>query len=686
MIPGLRSVFTSLLAFLCFSGIGAAQNAPAKFWIFFNDKAGAENSIASLRKGGVAPFARSLGISGRAIERRGKCLPADALIRAEDLPVPAAYKAEIERSGASIAAESRWLNAVSAVATPDQLARIARLPFVSSVEPVRSWKMKPDAESPAAGMPRPSKGKAAHGLDYGASLEQNEMLRVPDVHDIWIDGTGILVGMNDDGFRWRAHEAMKGMQVLREYDFIQKDSLTENGPSDAPGQDAHGTLTMSTLGGFMEGQLIGPAYNASFELAKTEIYTAELPIEEDYWVQGLEWHERNGADVVSSSLGYNVFDDSTGYYYDRGDFDGRHAVTSRAAGQAARFGVLVVTAMGNEGNSVGSILAPADADSILAVGAVHFDGSLAGFSSIGPTNDGRIKPDVAAPGVSVYCATRDSTQTYTRASGTSLATPMAAGVAALVFSARPDLTPMQAREAVKMTAGKASSPNNLVGWGLVNAWDAVLYHGMVISSRPRVWYKGGETQVLAFVVSRNAVDPASVTLYYTSEAAGYLPVRMSMINATPGMGSGSGLYAATVPKFPVGQLIRYYISARDEKETRSVPWNAPGRYLTLKVGDSYLAGAAGLLPAEFILYQNYPNPVPLPGGRTTIAYQLPRDASVKLEIFDLLGRRAAVVRDDFESMGTHEIPFDARLLPAGMYFYRLTGNGFSDARRMIVLK
>ena len=139
-----------------------------------------------------------------------------------------------------------------------------------------------------------------HGLDYGDAFPQLAVINVPEVHDIWIDGTDITVGMLDNGFRWRTHEAMLNTDVRGEFDVINGDSLTENEEGDLYGQDAHGTVTFSALASFKEGRIIGPAFNAAFYLAKTEVNGSETQIEEDYWVEGIEWLEARGASIVSA--------------------------------------------------------------------------------------------------------------------------------------------------------------------------------------------------------------------------------------------------------------------------------------------------------------------------------------------------------------------------------------------------
>ena len=657
-----------------------------KFWIEFVDKGNFERN-SSLQKSNLSSLAQSINIDTRAIERRRKVLPPDSLISVADFPIAEEYIQRIERLSVNIVSSSRWRNAVSALLDSSEVEAIRALPFVAKIYPVVRWKyVNKEGQLPFLKTIRTSSTKAQYGLQYGESLNQVEMIDVPKVHDIWVDGTGVLVGMNDNGFRWRVHEAMKNMKIIREFDFMFRDSLTENDSKDTPGQDGHGTLTLSTLGGFKEGVLVGPAFNASFELAKTEVNSSETQIEEDYWQEGVEWHERNGADVVSSSLGYNSFDSGRSYSYSNGDFNGRTAVTSIAAARAARMGVVVVNSMGNEGNILGSIIAPADADSIISAGAVRSDSGLAGFSSIGPTNDGRIKPDVCALGVQVFCATRDDTASYTRASGTSLSCPLISGVSSLVLSARAELTPLQVREAIRNTASQATAPDNRKGWGIVNAWDAVLYYGMVISSNPKIFWNGSENTVAAYVVSKKTnIDPSSVTLYYTQGTGNYIPVKMNFLRAYSGLTSGSGLYTAVIPKLPLGQTIRYYIAGADTKENRTMPYNAPNNFYTLRIGETNTIGAKELMPSAFALDQNYPNPVSsMTAFRTQIKYSLPSELPMKLELYDRLGRRMSVLKEGID--GSNSVQFTASDLASGVYFYRLIAGGNVATRKLIVLR
>jgi serine protease AprX len=459
--------------------VSALAQQTQRYWITLRDR-GPRAELSKLS-------AQALGISDHALWRRSKVLPADKLIDELDLPVNQTYLDQLQASGIKIRSTSRWFNAVSAELSPIQQSTVSSLPFVASVGPVAIFVRHEPQSVTSAAQHSLSKGTTTADLNYGLSLTQLSNINVVAVHNLGINGAGVVIGMLDNGFNnHKTHPALKNMKVIVEYDFIQRDSNTSIAPGEYAGQGDHGELTLSALGGFDNGNLIGAAYGASFILAKTEIDssgdTIDFRIEEDLYVEGLEWEERLGAEVVSSSLGYNLFSDGPSYSYQ--DMNGRTATTTKAARVAARKGVLLVTAMGNEGKyqsgtTTGTLIAPADADSIVSVGAVSSGGFIAGFSSTGPTSDGRIKPEVVAQGVSVYAAS--GTNSYASVSGTSLSTPLTAGVAALVLSAHPTWTPMQVRDRLMQTAkplydasaGMIAHPNNFFGWGMVDALKAV---------------------------------------------------------------------------------------------------------------------------------------------------------------------------------------------------------------------
>ncbi|MBE0643778.1 MAG: S8 family serine peptidase [Bacteroidetes bacterium] len=657
-----------------------ALHAQQRHWIFFSDRGpDAGQRLASMTSA-------ALGVSEEALLRRAASdVGATPGLLLADLPPLPTYVRQVEATGATITVQSRWLNAVSVTVDKTQLLRISALPFVSGIEPVRRFRRPPVPQEPLL---KQTASLSPYGFDYGPSLPQLEMIRVPQVHDIWIDGTGITVGMLDNGFRWRPHEVFSIVKVKGEYDFINLDSLTENEEGDLYGQDAHGTSTFSALAGFKQGQLIGPAFNADYYLGKTEKNGSETQIEEDYWVQGIEWLEAKGASIVSASLGYLDWDDGTGYVWAEGDLDGRTAVTTRAAVEAMRRGVVVVTAMGNEGSAPGSLIAPADADSIVSVGAVNYDKSVAGFSSRGPTSDQRGKPDISAPGVSVYCANKYGFDTYEKASGTSLATPLAAGVAALVRSARPELTAVQVRDALRATADQTDAPDNNRGYGMIDAWEAVLHNGMVISTNPKIFWTGSASTIMAWVVSKNTVDAGSVTLEYAAGGTAQ-SVPMKKLDNYPGEGSGSGLYAADISGLAVGTEVLFNVRASDSRETRTSPYGAPEHRHQFVVGESRTLGAENMMPADFALEESAPNPfVTGDGGTALISYSVPMPgANVQLRLHDGLGRVIRTLVDDYQGPGVHSVTlWDAWGLSTGVYYYSLSSGERQIMRRLVIVK
>ena len=419
-----------------------------RVWIYFTDKDGSE----------------PVTVSPKAIERRNKNdISTNHLWY--DLQVSPIYKNEIASLGLTIKNESRWLNAISVICSKADLDRISELPFVDKIEPVLMQKKSLIQNSDIVELSRT--------LDYGGSQVQMEQINCIAAHDLGYFGQGIRILYLDTGFELN-HEVFDSLNVVAQYDFINNDENTanENDQEIEDGQDHHGTLCLSVLAGYEPGYLIGPAFKSEYLLAKTEIVADEIEQEEDNYVAGLEWGEQNGADIACSSLGYLDW-----YTYE--NLDGNTAVTTIGVDIAASLGVLTVTSAGNEGNDDWYyIITPADADSVLSVGAVNSSGDIAYFSSHGPTYDGRIKPEVCAMGLYTYCISPNTTSEYSSASGTSLSAPLAAGAAAVVLSANLNLSAMELREALMMTASMADSPNNDYGWGIVNTLAAINYEFM----------------------------------------------------------------------------------------------------------------------------------------------------------------------------------------------------------------
>ncbi|UCE17358.1 MAG: S8 family serine peptidase [Gemmatimonadota bacterium] len=450
-------------------------NEEVTVWVFFTDKGifTAEAYRTSCQK-------VEQSLSDRVRWRRGKVRD-ERLIDFRDLPVEDSYIEAVLATGAIHRTTTRWFNGISVNAPVESLTRIASLPWVREIRPVRGYTREP-LPSPRPALKRPPFQRKSFQLNYGPSYDQLQQINVPAVHEMGYSGAGVLICMLDSGFN-REHESLQNIDFVAEWDFINDDGNTKNELGDPQYQDYHGTRTLSVTGGSSPGNLYGPAYGASFILGKTEDTSQEVPVEEDFWVEAVEWAEAQGADVISSSLSYTD-------WYTYGDMDGNTAVTTRAADIAATKGIVVCNSAGNARDDPWYYIgAPADADSILAVGAVDVSGEISWFSSAGPTSDGRTKPEVCARGVDTCLANPGDPSGYQDRNGTSFSCPLVAGCAALVLEAHPDWTPMQVREALMMTADQAHHPDNLYGWGIVDVLAAIAYPCDIDVTIPN----GGET-------------------------------------------------------------------------------------------------------------------------------------------------------------------------------------------------
>ncbi len=443
----------------------ASSDATHVIWIYFRDKGDAAGRLAE---------GRSL-LSARALSRRSQRGVRRPLVDFEDIPPLPQYVDAVQQRVSRIRHVSRWFNAVSAEADSSQIAELATLSFVRRIDLVRRYRRGPVEPSYSTLRSRPLREKSSRlTIDYGGSFGQLEQINVPAAHDMGLDGEGIVIAVFDTGFKNLRHEAFGHLDIQARWDFVNGDRAVGNNRD--LGDGSHGARVLSVLGGYEEGELVGPAYAATFLLAKTEDTESETPVEEDNWAAAAEWAEERGADIISTSLGYLDFDAPFADYTFE-DMDGETAVTTIAAQMAVDRGVVVVASAGNEGfdpehNTLG---APADGELVLTIGAVNSFDARVDFSSVGRTADGRIKPDVMAQGVLVKTVNPNTPDQYTLSDGTSFSCPLAAGVAALVLQAHPDWTVARVRRAMRSTADGAAHPDRLMGWGILDAPEAVTF-------------------------------------------------------------------------------------------------------------------------------------------------------------------------------------------------------------------
>ena len=523
-------------------------------------------------------------LPANAIKRRKKLMKnKPSLATIYDIPINENYFLETKKYISKLRHRLKWLNAISAEVSKQNIDKIAQLQFVKKIDIVRKGKVTRkqttvDFSRNIAYNPfHKTITNSKYNMNYGASLTQLEQMNVPAVHDMGYDASGVIICVMDAGFNNLEHPSFSDMQsnnrILGTWDFVNNDANVDDEDDDM-GTGDHGTMTLSTIGGFKEGELIGPAYKANYVLTKTENTDSETTVEEDNWVAAVQWAEDNyGPDVTSTSLGYIDFDNGTGY--DASELDGNTATITIGADIAASLGILVVNSAGNEGSGVTTIGAPADGDSVLAVGAVYDSGDRTSFSSVGPTGDGRIKPDVMAMGSGVTVAQSGSGTGYTTADGTSFSCPLTAGGAALLVQMLPNASNMDIIEAMKMTADNSSSPNNEYGWGIINIKAAYEYFAPQIIHNPlndTENYAGPYT-VNVQINSLSDLVAGAQKLYWRRNGGSWQTVTMNLSKE-------NGTFSADIPGNGAVANYDYYIKAENETLSRTLPENAPTSYFS----------------------------------------------------------------------------------------------------------
>jgi len=400
----------------------------------------------------------------RARARRLRNRTSGNLVDERDLPVNSESVAAIESLGYEVRVVSSWLHAISVDGWDGDSEAIFALEGVRRIQGVASPKRAGDPAHPLGFLSPEGRSERDEG---DASLaEELALLEIDRVHEAGFRGTGVRVAVVDTGFNL-AHPALTSaeQEVLESWDFLQGDPVVSNqGPlEEETTQDAHGTAVLGVLVGDDHGAYQGAAPSVELLLAKSESVPEEAPFEEDLWIAAVEWAEQRGADIVSSSLGWADWIDSD-------DLDGQTAISSAFASSFSEAtGLLMIQSVGNSGPGHQSLLAPSDSPAVVAVGATDSSGAVASFSGRGPTSDGRVKPDLVAPGVDIDVPVSGEAS-FARVSGTSVAAPLVAGMAALALQAHPEWTLDELRSALLNSGTTADAPDNVMGAGLPSAW------------------------------------------------------------------------------------------------------------------------------------------------------------------------------------------------------------------------
>jgi hypothetical protein len=392
-------------------------------------------------------------LSSRALARRQKA--GIQVTDFRDLPVYEGYLNQISLLGLKLHTTSKWMNtALFKSQSAFDTKTLLSFPFVSDVKTVKTpgkkniYSDKLNFQIIQADLP-----------PYDRPIT---MINGSPMHDSGYDGKNILIAILDGGFinadnisSLNSLRSRNGIKTT--YDFVKKNESVYN-------SSPHGTAVLSVLAGKIPGQIEGTAPGADFLLLKTEDVESEFPCEEDFWAAGAEFADSSGADIISSSLGYFNFDDST-LNYKISDLDGKTAFVTRAAEIAASKGILVINSAGNERDKEWKhIIFPSDGDSVLAVGAVDGDNIISDFTSAGPSADGRIKPDNVAMGVSVPVQTSDNS--VGRSSGTSFSCPVLSGMSACLLQAVPRALNSDIIQVLHSSADRYNYPDSLYGYGI----------------------------------------------------------------------------------------------------------------------------------------------------------------------------------------------------------------------------
>lgn len=428
-------------------GMTLANAQENRYMVFFKDKDATPYSVSS-----PEDF-----LGEKALLRRSK---QNIPVTEQDIPVNSNYIQGVIDEGATFFYSTRWMNGVLVQCDAAIVPDIENLSFVDYVDLVA-----PGAK-PVTGGRRKGSGRKGSTHESTVTATQLGMLGIDDMQAAGFRGEGVTIAVLDVGFP--GVDTAEPFQLLVDegrlnesasYDFVYRQQ-------DIFQHEEHGTEALSTIAAYMPGAFTGGAYKANIQLYVTEDDASEYRIEEYNWLFATERADSAGVDIISSSLGYNTFD-LPAMNYDKSDLDGETAVITKAATWAADRGILVVVSAGNEGaNSWHIITAPADAQNVLAVGAVNSAGERSPTSSIGPAADGRFKPDVAAMGVGTAVIKANGTTAFLN--GTSFSAPLIAALAAGIWQRYPNLTNTELIEAMEQTASQATNPDNLLGYGIPN--------------------------------------------------------------------------------------------------------------------------------------------------------------------------------------------------------------------------
>ncbi len=541
-----------LLLLFLWLGISAcvyAQN-PTCYRIYLSDKNNSPYSIDN----------PSEYLSPRAIEKRARF---NIPITEQDFPVNPHYKQQILALDADmqLLSVSKWMNTVT-IYCPDSIVvpQILNLPFVDSIKAVGNYNLHdlPVFQNPENPIPmvHNSPNPTKEDIDYGEGLAQIALLNGIPLHEEGFRGEGMLIAVIDGGF-FGIETTSFYQEMVNSGRFFGHYSLMPNFVDTlADGWDeVHGTIVTSAMAANTNGELVGTAPAASYALIHTEWVGSEEIIEEDFWANGAEIADSLGADVINSSLGYRMFPDFPQSDITYANMDGVNSIASRCATILGQKGVIVCVAAGNDGSSeFYHVNRPGDAFDILCVGACTSDSLIAAFSSHGPSYDGRVKPDITSQGVGTACIYPNDELSF--ANGTSLATPVAAGMCACLWQAMPQYTSTEMMQFIRESGHLYNNPNPEYGYGIPNFYQIYTSHVGLNDYKPLniSVYPNPVTDKL--ILTNTDGNIQSISIYNTS---GQLVLQTAV--------NGNALIEINVTSLPKGFYVGTATKRGDQKAT-----------------------------------------------------------------------------------------------------------------------
>lgn len=598
-------------------------------------------------------------LSQKAIERRNRY---NIAIDSTDLPLTQKYIDSIRTAGSvSILSESKWLNQVL-IETTDQNAinKIMSFSFVKSAKgigyrPVNAGridkfkKLPPPVNLSGANRPLQIEGNT---FDYGNNYNQVHIHEGEFLHNKGFHGEKMQITVLDAGFQqYKTITAFDSVrlngQILGERDFVAFDNSVNE-------DDPHGMYCLSILSANWPGKMVGTAPKANYWLVRTENAATEYPIEEHNWVAGAEFADSTGSDMISSSLGYSEFDDSS-FNHTYTDFYKNSTMISLGASMAVKKGMIVTNSAGNEGNHPWKyIIFPADADSVCAVGAVNASGEIANFSSYG--YPGKVKPDIVSVGAGTVIAGLNNQPVS--GSGTSFSNPNIAGLIACLWQAFPAFNNMKILDAVYKSASRYATPDDRYGYGIPNFRIAyqMLKHDENIALYGNDWL---------FVTPDPFTD--TINAKFIGQANG--PAKVELINTA-------------------GQVIASQSFIIEKEETYNYTFtnlaNQPAGFYTVKYTDSTTARTVSLQKGN-VFAKDWLLAAPNPFQHDLIVYLKAQETGeINLRLTDAIGSVLETITSQVTQNETSTIRFNTiPKLPAGVYFLQYISKTQKRSIRLI---